>query len=289
MNRSPRIPDLGSVTLITVSYGSREALRPLLESVREHYGAALRVVVADNKPDLDSVQELAAEFNAVYLPLPENPGYGAAINMAAARYAADAEWIFVCNPDLELSAGSIEALINTGREIPDAGIIGPEIHQPDGSVYPSARTVPSLRTGVGHALLVNIWPGNPWSAKYHNEGTPGTRATGWLSGACLLIRGSVFRELGGFDDGYFMYFEDVDLGYRAGLAGYQNIYEPAAVVTHTGAHSTRSNSGKMLRVHHQSAARFLSKKYSHPLLWPLRVLLRAALTIRARLLTLKMP
>jgi N-acetylglucosaminyl-diphospho-decaprenol L-rhamnosyltransferase len=104
-----------------------------------------------------------------------------------------------------------------------------------------------------------------------------------LSGACVLVRKSAFDEIGGFDTGFFMYFEDVDLGYRLGKSGHRNVYEPAAVVTHTGAHSTNSDSGRMITAHHESARRFLNKKYSGPLLWPVRVVLRIGLQLRSAL------
>ncbi len=286
-DKNPITPiDLSDMLVVTVSYGSGTALESFLRSVRDTYPLELGVVVADNKPASDSVSGQTKTFNCEYLPLADNPGYGGAINKAVAAHGVSARWILVCNPDLEVSEGAIETLVRRAASDPLIATVGPKILQPDGSVYPSARIIPSLRTGIGHALFANIWKSNPWSAKYRSEAEGETfRETGWLSGACFLIRKSVFDELGGFDDGYFMYFEDVDLGYRAGLAGYKNVYEPAAVVTHTGAHSTSENSAYMLQVHHKSAARFLSKKYSHPLLWPLRTALKMGLWIRGRLVS----
>jgi N-acetylglucosaminyl-diphospho-decaprenol L-rhamnosyltransferase len=96
----------------------------------------------------------------------------------------------------------------------------------------------------------------------------------------VLVRRSAFAELGGFDSGYFMYFEDVDLGYRLGKSGYRNVYEPSAVVTHTGAHSTSSDSGRMLTAHHDSAIRFLNRKYARRSLWPVRAVLTLGLRLR---------
>jgi N-acetylglucosaminyl-diphospho-decaprenol L-rhamnosyltransferase len=91
----------------------------------------------------------------------------------------------------------------------------------------------------------------------------------------------LFDTLGGFDEHYFMYFEDVDLGYRIGKVGFRNVYEPAAVVTHTGAHSTNSESARMVAVHHDSAQTFLNKKYAGAILWPLRVGLGFGLRFRS--------
>ncbi|MFC4222927.1 glycosyltransferase family 2 protein [Lysinibacter cavernae] len=274
------IPD--SVVVITVSYGSADALVGLYRSLRDAYGSELRVVTADNKPGDTATEKVAAEFSSEYLPMPSNLGYGTAVNRAVEASAADAEWIFVCNPDLVITPGTLESLLNVATADPKIAVVGPKILQPDGTTYPSARMVPSLRTGIGHALFANIWKSNPWSAKYHQDASPEeTRETGWLSGACLLIRRTAFSDLNGFDEQYFMYFEDVDLGYRFSQAGYRNVYVPEAVVTHTGGHSTQSNSSSMLNTHHESAIRFLNTRYSRPLFFPLRWALTIGLKVRA--------
>jgi N-acetylglucosaminyl-diphospho-decaprenol L-rhamnosyltransferase len=164
--------------------------------------------------------------------------------------------------------------------------VGPATLTAEGELYPSARAVPSLRNGVGHALFANLWISNPWSRAYRNDADakPVRRDAGWLSGACVLVRRSAFEELGGFDPEFFMYFEDVDLGYRLGKLGYRNVYEPAAVVTHTGAHSTASDSLAMIKAHHDSARRFLDKKYSGWKLWPVRTALAVGLKLRSSLI-----
>jgi N-acetylglucosaminyl-diphospho-decaprenol L-rhamnosyltransferase len=109
------------------------------------------------------------------------------------------------------------------------------------------------------------------------------RDAGWLSGACVLVRRSVYEQIGGFDEGYFMYFEDVDLGMRIGRAGFRNVYDPGAWVVHAGGHSTQGASERMVRAHHDSAHRFLSRKYPGPLLWPIRATLGLGLRLRSTL------
>jgi len=98
----------------------------------------------------------------------------------------------------------------------------------------------------------------------------------------VLVRRVAFDRLGGFDDGYFMYFEDVDLGRRLSELKYRNVFVPAAEVMHSGAHSTTSDSAAMIAAHHESARRFLAKKYAGPLLWPVRTALSIGLQLRAR-------
>jgi N-acetylglucosaminyl-diphospho-decaprenol L-rhamnosyltransferase len=274
------------VAAITVSYGSIGVLPALLASIPAASGSPVQLLVADNKPgDDDNAATLTSQYGGTYVPLKTNVGYGGAINAAARTLPESIEWILVVNPDVVLRPGSIDTLTSAGEEDPAIGSVGPLTLTSDGEVYASARSVPSLRTGVGHALFANLWLDNPWTRAYRNDTTaqPVRRDAGWLSGACVLVRRSVFDALGGFDEGYFMYFEDVDLGYRLGKAGYRNVYEPAAVVTHTGAHSTTSDAGHMIAAHHASARRFLGRKYAGVWLWPVRVSLTIGLQLRSAL------
>ena len=106
---------------------------------------------------------------------------------------------------------------------------------------------------------------------------------GWLSVSFFLVSRKAFEEVGGFDEGYFMFFEDVDLCFRLKQAGYRSVYVPAASITHLGAHSTSAHMRSMVIAHHKSAEKFLSKLYAGPLYAPLRAVLRAGLRVRARL------
>jgi N-acetylglucosaminyl-diphospho-decaprenol L-rhamnosyltransferase len=268
--------------VVTVSYGSAHVLEHFLASVRGATSGRVAVVVADNKAPDPEVERITERTGARYLPLSRNEGYGAGMNSAVKVLPAEVEWVLVSNPDVELGEGAIDALLASATSDPTIGAVGPAI-MTDGLVYPSARSIPSLRTGVGHALFANIWVANPWTRSYRrdSESEPVRREAGWLSGACLLVRRSTFERLGGFDADYFMYFEDVDLGYRLGKAGYRNIYEPAAIVSHSGAHSTDGDSARMIEAHHQSARRFLGRKYAGWYLWPVRVALTVGLSIRS--------
>jgi N-acetylglucosaminyl-diphospho-decaprenol L-rhamnosyltransferase len=272
------------VAVVTVSYHSGAVLPGFLGSIERASVSPVATIVADNSPDpAEPIREQATAAGAGYLPLPGNRGYGAAMNAAIRELPRSVAWVLVSNPDVELRPGTIDALVRTGETDPAIASVGPAILTSSGEVYPSARAVPSLRTGVGHALFVNLWTDNPWTRAYRSDTGPdaGQRDAGWLSGACLLVRRSIFDDVGGFDDGYFMYFEDVDLGYRLGKAGYRNVYEPGAVVVHSGAHSTNEDSAAMLQAHHESAKRFLSKKYPGVILWPVRVALRLGLAVEA--------
>ena len=274
------------VAVVTVSYGSEGVLGAFLASLPPASRQALHVVVADSKPAAatNTVKSMTTSAGATYLPLPSNRGYGYAINTAVRGLGPEIDWVVVSNPDVTVNPGCIDILLESVLDSTIAAV-GPRILSSDGEIYPSARTIPSLRSGVGHAIFANLWPKNPWTRNYRKESEiePVRRDAGWLSGAFLMIRRSVFDQMNGFDESYFMYFEDVDLGYRIGRLGLRNVYEPAAVVVHTGAHSTSTHdeSAGMIRAHHESAQKFLFKKYSGPWLLPVRALLALGLGVRS--------
>lgn len=270
------------VAVVTVSYGSGEVLETFLTSLRRFHGGRVTVVVVDNKPDHDSVRALASRFDALYLPLENNPGYGAGMNAgvrllsqpdkAVRKLAPDGfDAFFFCNPDVRFIEPAIDGLAAALFDRPRAGAIGPRMLNEDGTVYSSARNVPSLSTGIGHAIFGKIWKNNPWSRAYTAAANyDASRASGWLSGAAVMVRADVYHELDGWDDDYFMYFEDVDLGYRIGLAGYENRYEPSVALEHTGAHSTRGRAKAVEKSMTDSAVRFMRKRYPGLLRTPLR-------------------
>ncbi len=276
------------IGVVTVVYRSNHVLPGFLRSLPAAIGEPFATVVADNRPGEGSIAaELAAEHGAEYLPLPSNPGYGGASNAAIATLPDAIRWIVISNPDVVFHSGAIARLIATAEGDERIGAVGPAVENIDGTLYPSARAIPSLRTGIGHALFANIWKSNPWTAAYRDGAAVSgeQRDVGWLSGSCLVVRRSAFDEVGGFDEGYFMYFEDVDLGHRLGRAGYRSVYDPAARALHTGAHATGADSARMVRAHHDSAKRFLRGKYRAWYLWPVRAVLTAGLAVRSAIMS----
>jgi N-acetylglucosaminyl-diphospho-decaprenol L-rhamnosyltransferase len=271
------------VAIITVSFGSELVLPKFLDSIPTSTHDAPLVVVVDNKPEPASTIRTDSERRgASYIPAADNPGYGAAVNRAAAGLPPSVEWILISNPDVVLGAHSIDRMLEIASADDRIAAVGPALINSDGTVYPSARAIPSVGHGIGHALFANVWPGNPWTRNYHRTASgaqPGP--TGWLSGACLVVRREVFDEVGGFDESYFMYNEDVDLGYRISRSGYLNVYAPDAEALHAGAHSTAADPAPMISAHHRSARRFLAKRYPGIRYIPLRAIVGVGLRLRA--------
>jgi N-acetylglucosaminyl-diphospho-decaprenol L-rhamnosyltransferase len=238
------------------------------------------VVLADNGSTDGSPERAAARYPHVrLLRTGGNIGYGAAANAGLAGLGDG--YALVANPDVRFEPGSVDELFDAAERWPRAATLGPAIRTPEGELYPSARDLPRLSTGIGHALLGWIWPANPWTARYRREReAPRERPAGWLSGSCFLVDLEAFWSVGGFDPGFFMYFEDVDLAERLGRRGWLHVYAPSAVVVHEGGHATRREPHRMQRVHHTSALRYLARRYPGHLHAPLRVALRAGLGAR---------
>jgi N-acetylglucosaminyl-diphospho-decaprenol L-rhamnosyltransferase len=273
---------LPRVRIVVVTYFPGDFLTDFLSSLPKASAQPVPVTVVDNGSTDGSVEQLRRDPAVDLIESGANRGYGGAANLGVAR--ATEEWVLVVNPDIEFEAGSIDGLLAVADRWPRAGALGPRIHTADGMLYPSARDLPSLGRGIGHALFGWVWPSNPWTASYRRErGTPVEAVVGWLSGACLMVRRKAFESIGGFDEGYFMYFEDTDLCERLAVAGWDVVYAPSATVAHHGGHATSRHLDAMSKAHHDSAYRYLSRHYAGRRWAPVRGVLRAGLWGRYQL------
>lgn len=281
------LPDGSKLAVVTVTYSPGDTLDRLCDSLLKATDQPVRVVLADNGSTDGVPERVAAERDNVQLVRTgANLGYGGGANRGVAALGPEYGWVLVCNTDLWFAPGSLDELLAATRRWPRGGAFGPLVREPDGGVYPSARLLPSLGRGAAHAVLGRVWPSNPASRAYRQSDTAVTeRVAGWLSGSCLLVRRAAFEAVGGFDERYFMYFEDVDLGDRLAKAGWQNVYVPSAEITHIGGQSTRQASARMIRAHHASAYRYLADRYQGPAWRPVLAAIKLGLAARGWLQT----
>jgi N-acetylglucosaminyl-diphospho-decaprenol L-rhamnosyltransferase len=275
--------------VVTVTFSPGHHLERFLASLAMATEREVNVLLADNGSVDGTPQEALERYANVRLfDTGANLGYGTAVNRAVRHLYESGgvdDWLIVANPDVQWGPGSIDALLEAAARWPRAGALGPLIHDPDGSVYPSARHLPSLIRGGMHAVVGPFWKRNPWTAAYRQERLePSERPVGWLSGSCLLLRRSAFDQVGGFDERYFMYMEDVDLGDRLGRAGWLSVYVPTAEVLHHKGHSTGHDPESHLAAHHRSTYLFLADRHTGWLRAPLRWTLRGSLAVRSRLM-----
>ena len=245
---------------VVVNYESGRSLARCITDLRD--AGLSDVVVVDNGSTDGSLAGAEAVVAGIQVVTPgRNLGYGAAANRGAA--ASSAALILICNPDLEVPLGAVAALVAALDDDPGCALVGPLIRTPSGERYPSARQFPSMVDAAGHALLGIFAPNNRFTRNYQQadlaEGGDGPSIVDWVSGACFLVRRSAFESVGGFDESYFMYAEDVDLCWRIGQAGWHVSYVPAAEVTHLQGLSTDHHPYRMIVEHHRSLLRFAAR------------------------------
>ena len=249
---------------VVVNYEAGDQLLGCMESLLadDSTGDAPAVVVVDNGSTDGSVEALERAYPDVAVVRPGvNVGYAAGANRGIA--ATEAPIVAVCNADIVVDAGTGKAMLARFAAEPDLGAAGPGIANPDGSVYPSARTVPRTRDAVGHGLFGRLWPTNRFTRRYRQLDVDPERArdADWVSGAAVWLRRAALDEIDGWDERYFMYVEDVDLCWRLRRAGWRVAYEPGARVTHLLGQSTALHPYRMIVEHHRSLARFAARRW----------------------------
>ena len=215
-----------TVAAVVVSHGNARELDRLLPVLAPQVD---ELVVIANVPG--SVGDLPASALLVANATPL--GFGANVNLGVARTTA--ELVCAVNPDAVPREGAVAALSSFLGGHPRAGVAGPRMLYPDGSVQPSRRRFPTVAgTIVRRTPLRRLF--DPYQRQrrhyYLDEAPTEPAPADWMLGGFLLLRRAMLDELGGFDEGFFLYGEDIDLCYRAALAGWERWYVPAAVVDH---------------------------------------------------------
>ena len=276
---------------VVVNYEAGPLLLACVESLLTDTSAgAPEVVVVDNGSRDGSVDAVRRARPAVRVVEPgANLGYAAAANRGSA--ATSAPVVAVCNPDLELRPGSASALLGRLAAEPDLAAVGPALRNPDGSLYPSARAHASSTDALGHALLGRVWPRNRFTRRYRqlDADWDHPRDVDWVSGALVFLRRAAVDSVGGWDERYFMYMEDVDLCWRLRRIGWRVAYDPGGEAVHVQGASTEGRPYRMIVEHHRSVYRFAARRWHgvhRLLLLPTAVFLtgRALVDIAARVL-----
>jgi N-acetylglucosaminyl-diphospho-decaprenol L-rhamnosyltransferase len=220
------------VDVVIVSYNSRDRLRACVEPLV--HAPEAHVIVVDNASP-DASLEAVSDLPVTTIQLGSNGGFAHGVNVG--WRAGDAPHVLLLNPDARIDRPNLERLVSTLRERPELGAVAPRIVDDGGSLDWSQRRYPRLRSTYARAFFLHrIWPTAAWSdelirdeSAYAVPGSPD-----WVSGACVLLRRDALVRLGGLDEGFFMYAEDIDLCKRLRGAGFELLFEPDAVVEHEG-------------------------------------------------------
>lgn len=252
--------------MVLVTHETRQEVLAALDAIAADpmRPAGLEVVVVD-AGSADGTASAARSHQVAPRVLElANAGFGRCAN--AGIRATSAPMVLVANADVRLQPGVIQRLAEILHEEPELAAVGPQVRYPDGAVQASARRELDVRTIVGHGLLGRFLPANRWTRRYHagdlDPSQP--RDVAWMSGCALALRRAAVEQVGGFDPGYFLFVEDVDLGSRLRSAGWRLRYEPTAIVVHRVGAST-SRRPFRARLHHaHSLDRHLARQLSGP-------------------------
>ncbi len=275
------------VTVIIVNFNAGEHLPIAVESAAADLAAIpSSIVVVDNASTDGSAAGVAALPGVSLVANESNRGFGAAVNQAARQ--SNARYLWLLNPDCRVRPGAYASLAGTLARHDQCAIAAARLLNADGSVQASARGEPSAWTGLfgRHGLLTKLFPSaaaarrNLPAADLVDAGVE-SAVVDWVMGACMLIRRDRFVEVGGFDERYFLYWEDADLCRRLRSRGYETRYVPAAQVVHVGAVSSGTRSAFATREFHRSAYRYYAT-HIVPTPWhPARGFARVALALRS--------
>lgn len=223
-------------SIIIVHYNGVEHLRSCLISLPQ----TEEVIVLDNASTQD-LSALKGEFqNVRWILNDENVGYGSAANLGARQ--ATGEWLLVLNQDIVLQANSLEKLSEDIELQPEVGIWGAQLKNPDGTDQHSTGPFPTLLNWLWRLRLPKK------QRKYYLDPPEAGTTVDWATGAFLCIKGFHWAALGGFDDGYFMYYEDTDLCKRAEMMGIL-VATSNAEAMHSAPLSERGNPSDALAQH----------------------------------------
>lgn len=220
------------LSIVIVSWNVRDLLRACLHSLPPA-GPACEVIVVDSASADGTPAMVAAEFPEVRLiASPDNLGYSRGNNLGLRL--ARGRHVLILNPDTVVTAGALERLSAYLDAHPETGVVGPQLVYGDGAPQSTRRRFPTVLTGFFESTWAQGWAPPGLLQRYYAADLPADQpvAVDWLVGAALLVRAEVVAQVGGFDEGFFMYSEELDWCRRIRAAGWRIAHVPAARILH---------------------------------------------------------
>lgn len=264
------VPD---VSVIVVNWNTRDLLAECLDSVLKTTGnLGVELIVVDNASHDGSREMVCERFPAVRLIAnATNEGFARANNQGIAL--GQGRYLLLLNSDAVVTPGAVEALLGLARAEPRAGIVGAQLLYPGGAFQASHTPFPNvwqeflILTGLGRLC----W--GPWYPSRGPEEEKGPQVVDYVEGACMLVRREAVEEVGGLDEGYFMYAEEVDWCYSMKKRDWQVWYQPGARIIHHGGGSSRHRRPQREADLYCSRVRFFRKHYGNPAAGRLKALI----------------
>ena len=253
------------LSVIIVNYNAKGLLHKCLKAIFEDKSRKqVEVFLIDNASFDKSAEMVKENFPQVKMVANQkNLGFARGANQGIKL--SQGKYVFLLNPDAYVKADQMDKMIDFMEENKEIGVCGPMMTDEQGNLQYSCRRFPSYLTSIcsSQSLLFRCFPRNPLSRNYlltkdsHRE----QMEVDWVSGSALLARKDVLDKIGGLDEKFFMYVEDVDLCYRVKKAGWKVFYFPNAKVQHLIGSSTKKEKPKMIIQHHKSIYYFYQKHY----------------------------
>lgn len=252
------------LSVVIICWNDLKVILDCISSVyRETSAIDFEIIVTDNASSDGSVAAIQEKFPSVrIIENSENGGFGKGNN--AGIRATKGEYVLILNPDTIIRSRALEKLVDYADRHPQGGAFGCRVLNVDGSVQLSAHPLPTIWTSVTKAIRFR-WPGRFWSG-FHSDAYPNWNgrvecSVGFQGGCCLLVRGALLRELGGFDERFFHQFEDADLCRRIWESGRSVLFYPGAEITHIGGQNRGTYSIKVELETERSKYRYFYKYY----------------------------
>ncbi|CAN5600712.1 glycosyltransferase family 2 protein [soil metagenome] len=247
-----------------VSYRCEKLLRDCLTSLAAHSpNRPMRVHVVDNDSGDGTAEMVEREFPDVKLTAsPRNLGFSAANNLVIE--AGTAPYVLALNPDTRVTEGALKTMLELMDSHPEIGIAGPRLELEDGSLdHAAKRSFPTPLSALGHFSGLGRRDGASKRLAGYRSPDVESGQVDAVNGAFMMIRREAIEQAGDFDEGYWMYMEDLDLCYRFAIAGWPSYFEPAATVIHVKAGTSgAARSWKLNRAFHYGMYRFYRSHYA---------------------------
>lgn len=230
------------ISIVIVSYNTDRHLRSCLESISQHGGSSsYEVIVVNNGSPLEAACLQCPGVNLRVINNHKNIGYAAALNQGA--MLSEQPYLLCLNADTRVPSSSLEPLVDYLETHPEAGVVAPRLVYPDGTLQYSCRREYTYGSIVGRRVPLGLLPMVEPALRHHlmlDEDHERILKPDWIQGSCMMIPRAVLEQLNGFDERFFLYFEDYDFCKRIRRNGYEVVYLPESEVTHFYARSSAS-------------------------------------------------
>ena len=252
------------ISLIIVNRNVGKLLYQCLDSIKNSKGISYEVIIVDNASSDGSQTLLAQKYpEAKLIANSQNLGFAAACNIGIK--AAAGKYPVLLNPDTLIEPDCLKDLFEFMESNPKAGLAGPKVYSPDGSLQPTIRVIPGYLNILfsRKSPIAVIWPGNPGTSRYILRSLPKDKPSQVpaLAGVCLILRREMLEQIGLLDERYFMYLEDIDLCLSASQKGWQAFYVPQARLMHHWGKSSEQDKARMNEEHRRSMYLFFEKNH----------------------------